>query len=157
MKSTKQQQIGTVNNHHTNRASARQETPKIEPRAAASGAIRTSARDYENPVNYQHPYESMRRLADALALGFDCNRTRHAYYRQMRLIHEHFGCDPEGISEEQMREYFLFVKLKKQWQPKTIRQAAGAARMFFVKSSGATTGRCFRRFERGIMIGCRRC
>jgi integrase len=54
----------------------------------------------------------------------------------MRLVHEHFGCDPEGISEAQMREYFLFVKLKKRWQPKTIRQAAGAARMFFGRLLG---------------------
>lgn len=138
MKSTKEHNTGTVySNIHTHTA------PRTcEQRVAASppplGVIRTAARDYANPVDYRHPYESMKRLAESLALGYDCNRTRHAYYRQMRLVHEHFGCDPERITEEQLRDYFLFVKLKKRWQPKTIRQAAGAARMFFVRMLGRT-------------------
>jgi integrase/recombinase XerD len=94
-------------------------------------AIRTSGREYANPVDYSHPYESMAHFADFLALHYDANRTRHAYYRQVRLIHEQLRCDPATITEAQLREYFLFVKLKKHWQPKSIRQAAAAARMFF--------------------------
>ena len=98
--------------------------------------IRTSARDYPNPVDYDHPYESMARFADFLALHYDANRTRHAYYRQVRLIHEHFACDPATLAEPQLREYLLFVKLKKQWKPKTIRQAVAAAKMCFVDLLG---------------------
>jgi integrase/recombinase XerD len=94
--------------------------------------IRTTARDYANPVDYQHPYPSMARFADRLALGYDANRTRHSYYRQLRLVHQHFGCDPAALTEAQLREYFLFVKLKKHWTPKSIRQALAATRMFFV-------------------------
>ena len=74
----------------------------------------------------------MAQFADLLALRYDANRTRHAYYRQLRLIHEHLTCDPATITEAQLRDYFLFVKLKKHWQPKSIRQAAAAARMFFI-------------------------
>jgi integrase len=96
-------------------------------------AIRTTAREYVNPVDYQHPYESMARFADFLALRYDANRTRHAYYRQVRLIHEHCACDPVAITEARLRDYFLFVKLKKQWKPKTIRQARAASTMFFVE------------------------
>lgn len=99
-------------------------------------AIRTTARDYANPVDYQHPYPSMARFADHLALGYDANRTRHSYYRQLRLIHQHLGCDPATITEAQLRDYFLFVKLKKHWTPKSIRQARAAASMFFVKLFG---------------------
>lgn len=99
-------------------------------------AIRTTARDFANPVDYQHPYPSMARFADHLALGYDANRTRHSYYRQLRLIHQHVGCDPATITEAQLRDYFLFVKLKKHWTPKTIRQARAAASMFFVKLFG---------------------
>lgn len=95
--------------------------------------IRLTGREYVNPVDYTHPYESMSRFADFLALRYDANRTRHAYYRQVRLIHQHFACDPVAISEAQLRDYFLVVKLKKHWQPKTIRQALAAARMFFVE------------------------
>jgi site-specific recombinase XerD len=94
------------------------------------------ARDYANPVDYIHPYPSMARFADHLALSYDANRTRHSYYRQLRLIHQHLGCDPVLITEAQLRDYFLFVKLKKHWKPKSIRQALAAATMFFVNLFG---------------------
>ena len=86
------------------------------------GAVRTSGREYVNPVDYEHPYPSMARFAGLLALRYDANRTRHAYYRQVRLIHEHFACDPATLTEADLRDYFLHVKLKKHWLPKTIRQ-----------------------------------
>lgn len=94
--------------------------------------ITTSARPYANPLDYHHPYDSMARFAQLLALHYDTDRTRHAYYRQLRLIHQHFGCDPLCLTEAQLRDYFLFVKLQKHWQPKSIRQALAAARMFYL-------------------------
>lgn len=106
------------------------------PEPSLPPGISTTARDYKNPVDYQHPYDSMARFADFLALHYDANRTRHAYYRQVRLLHDHFACDPTTISEAQLRDYLLFVKLKKRWQPKTIRQALAAAKMFFVQLLG---------------------
>ena len=109
---------------------------KWGPKPTLPPAIRTSARDYANPVDYNHPYESMARFADFLALRYDANRTRHAYYRQLRLLHQHFACDPATLTEAQLRDYFLFVKLKKHWKPKTIRQALAAAKMCFVDLLG---------------------
>lgn len=111
---------------------------KRGPTPSALAHIRLAAREYVNPVDYRHPYESMARFANALALRYDANRTRHAYYRQIRLLHEHFACDPVALSEAQLREYFLFVKLKKHWQPKSIRQAAAATRSFFRQGLGRT-------------------
>jgi len=124
--------------------SAPQVTPepqlgKCEPKPAkpvAPPGIRTTARDYANPVDYKHPYPCMAQFADLLALRYDANRTRHSYYRQLRLIHQHFNCDPSTITEAQLREYFLFVKLKKHWKPKSIRQALASARVFFVELLG---------------------
>ncbi len=109
--------------------------PGASPAAAATPAatIRTTGREYANPVDYSHPYASMARFAEFLALQYDANHTRHAYYRQLRLIHEQLQCDPATITEAQLRDYFLFVKLKKHWQPKSIRQAAAAARKFFIE------------------------
>src|SRR5262249_28240249 len=49
---------------------------------------------------------------------------------------EHFQCDPAALHEPQVRDYFLFVKLKKHWKPKTIRQAVAACRMFFIDLLG---------------------
>lgn len=108
--------------------------PKTDPPAAS--VIRTTARDFVNPVDYQHPYPSMAQFAEALALRYDANRTCHSYYRQMRLIHEYFPCDPADITEEQLRDYFLFIKLEKHWKPKSIRQALAAARLYFVDLQG---------------------
>ncbi len=107
-----------------------------KPRPPLPQDIQTVARDYENPVDYDHPYASMAEFAKALALRFDTHRTRHAYYRQMRLIHEHFGIDPATLSQTQLRDYFLYVKLQKHWKPKTIRQAVAASKMFFVDQMG---------------------
>ena len=93
--------------------------------------FRTTAREYVNPVDYRHPCDSMARFADLLALRYDANRTRHAYYRQVRLLHEHFAGDPATLSEAQLRDWFLHVKLKRRWLPKSIRQARAALRLFF--------------------------
>jgi integrase/recombinase XerD len=100
--------------------------------------IRLGEREVGNPIDYQHPYESMAHFAQLLALRYDANRTRHSYYRQLRLIHEYFGADPVALTEAQLRDYFLMVKLQKHWLPKSIRQARAAARMFFVDQLGHT-------------------
>lgn len=137
MKSTNPSLTGNLNPNPSERppakpAASRPATRKWRRKPAASEAIRTSGREYVNPVDYRHPYDSMARFAQWLALRYDANRTRHAYYRQLRLIAEHLRCDPAALTEAQLRDYFLFVKLKKHWQPKTIRQAAAAARMFYL-------------------------
>ena len=103
--------------------------PKKTPSAPVSvSTVRTTPRDFINPIDYQHPYDSMARFARALSLRYDANRTRHAYYRQLRLVHEHFDRDPALLTEDQLRDYFLFVKLRKQWKPKSLRQAVAATR-----------------------------
>ena len=77
-----------------------------------------------DPLTYQHRHASMAEYAKLLALRYDHSRTRHAYYRQLRLIADHFNCDPALLNESQLRDYFLHVKTIKCWRPKTIRQAA---------------------------------
>lgn len=86
-----------------------------------------------DPLDYDsHPYPSMRSFAEFLALRFDTPRTRHSYYRQMRLVHEFCECDPLTITESGLRDYILHVKTVKHWKPKTIRQSAAAAKLFFM-------------------------
>ena len=90
--------------------------------------------DQRDPIHYEtHPYPSMKRFAGLLVLRFNTPRTRHSYYRQLRLVHEFCGCDPAAITEERFRDYILHVKTKKLWKLKTIRQAAAAAKLFFVE------------------------
>jgi integrase/recombinase XerD len=78
----------------------------------------------------------MAEFAKRLALRYQQGRTRHAYYRQLRLIADHFDRDPATLTESEVRDYFLHVKTVKHWQPKTIRQAAACARLFFVEQLG---------------------
>jgi len=117
------------------RAKAREAATPPSP-SPLTPPIRTSPRDFVNPVDYNHPYECMDRFAKALALRYDANRTRHAYYRQLRLIHQHFGSDPSLLTQTQLRDYFLFIKLKKKWKPKSIRMAKAACYQFFIELLG---------------------
>ena len=88
-------------------------------------------RELPNPLTYNHAYESMARYAELLALRYDCNRTRHAYYRQLRILQEHFDCDPKSLTQDQIREYLLFLKFEKRWKPNTMRQAVACLKAFF--------------------------
>ena len=128
------------------RAKAQECVVRPVPKPAAS-TTRTTPTDFVNPVDYRHPYDSMDRFAKALALRYDANRTRHAYYRQLRLIHQHFKSDPALLTEAQLRDYFLFVKLQKHWKPKSIRQALAAARQFFVDLLGHADWAVFRQIR----------
>ena len=115
--------------------------PKTTPNSLKSnphhpGVTVDAGRAHRNPLEYDHPYPSMAEFAKLLALRFDSNRTCHAYYRDMRLVHDHIGCDPAAVSEEQFRDYILYVKTVKKWRPKTIRQTAASAKLFFVEMLG---------------------
>ena len=79
------------------------EKAKINPSSTApkSNLKRTGpGRPCANPLDYDHPFASMAEVAKLLNLRYDSNRTRHSYYRDMRLVHEHFGCDPALITDE---------------------------------------------------------
>jgi len=107
--------------------------PKSTHSSHANNISTEGGRVYRNPLDYDHPYESMAEFAKRLTLRHNANRTRHAYYRDMRLIHEHFGCDPASLAENQLRDYLLHVKTIKGWKPKTIRQTVASATIFFVE------------------------
>ncbi len=95
-----------------------------------------AGRVHRNPLDYDHPYPSMREFAVLLNLRYTCNRTRHSYYRDMRLVHEFCGKDPAMVSEEQFRDYILHVRNVKGWRPKTVRQTAASAKLFYLEMLG---------------------
>lgn len=98
---------------------------------------------HRDPLGYRHPYDSMRRYAELLALRHDSARTRHSYYRAMRLVHEHHGVDPATLGEDALRDYLLHVKMGKGWKPKTIGQTLACARLFFVELLGHNEWKVF--------------
>jgi hypothetical protein len=107
-----------------------------------------------DPLLYAHRHDSLRRFAELLALRYDMVRTRQAYYRHLRLIGDHFQSDPGSLTEEQLRDYFLHVKTRKAWKPKTIRQSTAAARLFFVDMSGRRDWLVFRRSAPATTTSC---
>lgn len=113
--------------------------PEHNPPSAQSGAPRhPDPRRRVDPLDYDHPWPAMAEFAKRLALRHDDNRTRHTYYRAMRLVHEFCKCDPALITQDQFRDYILHVKTVKGWKPKTIRQTVACAKLFFVEMLGHT-------------------
>ena len=103
-----------------------------------------AGRAQRDPIDYDsHPYPSMEQFAGFLALRYNTPRTRHSYYRQMRLVHEFCMADPETITETQYRDYLLHVKTVKHWKPKSIRQAAASAKLFFMEMMEHQTWKVF--------------
>ena len=110
---------------------------------ATSTTNTRAGRRHRDPLDYNHPYDSMRRYAELLALRHDCGRTRHSYYRAMRVLHEHFRADPATLGEDQFRDYILHVKTRKGWKPNTIRQTVACARIFFIEMLGRPEWKVF--------------
>lgn len=102
-----------------------------------------SGRAYSDPITYDHPWPSMIDYARLLALRYEALRTRHSYYRDMRLLHEYFGCDPATLRESDLTDYLIHVKMVKGWKPKTVRQISAAARLFFVEMLGRAAWKVF--------------
>lgn len=107
-----------------------------------------AGRTLRDPLDYEHhAYPSMKRFAELLALRYDTPRTRHSYYRDLRLIAEHFDADPAALTEGQFRDYVLHVKTIRLWKPKTIRQSAASARLFFVEMLGHDDWKVFSQIQ----------
>jgi len=109
----------------------------------AKPALIRSGKQYADPLDYSHPWPSMEQFARVLALRYDSLRTRHSYYRQLRLLGGHFSGDPALVTEEMLRDYLLHVKMVRHWQPKSIRQALATAQLFFIDQLGHPRWRLF--------------
>lgn len=57
--------------------------------------------------------------------------TKYRYVRLVRILAEHFKCDPATLNENQLREYDVFLRQQKQWKGSAMTQARVAYRSFF--------------------------
>lgn len=85
----------------------------------------------------------MAQFARLLALRYDSLRTRHSYYRQLRLLSDYADADPALITEAMLQDYLLHVKTVRLWKPKTVRQALATAQLFFIDQLGYERWRLF--------------
>lgn len=68
-------------------------------------------------------------------------RTLEEYGARVRLISEHYRRDPVELSEQEVRDYLVFLIRDKSLRPSSIRQARAALRLFYemiVKVNGWT-------------------
>ena len=73
----------------------------------------------------------MQRFAEYLQLQDFRLRTMQGYYRHIGLIAAHYACDPQELSNEQLRAYYVHVRCEKGWAPKSCRQSLAAAKHFY--------------------------
>lgn len=70
-------------------------------------------------------------LADLLVAGMS-KRTQTAYLRAVRQLRDYYnGTDPKQLSEQQVKDYLLWLRTEKRAAPGTLRIAIGGLRFFF--------------------------
>ena len=59
--------------------------------------------------------------------------TKKEYVRNVRKLAEHFQCDPATLTEDQLRQYFLFLREHKHYSPSPMKMAKYALLCFYVE------------------------
>ncbi|MGH9960320.1 MAG: site-specific integrase, partial [Pyrinomonadaceae bacterium] len=75
--------------------------------------------------------ELRKRMIECLQLRGLSERTQEAYVRAVRQLAEHYHKSPELISEEELRQYFLFLKNAKHYSRNTMTIAICGIRFFY--------------------------
>ena len=59
------------------------------------------------------------------------NRTQEVYLWSVKKLQQHFQLSPDQISEDQLREYFIYRKNISQWAPGTMKIAYAGIKFFY--------------------------
>ncbi|MCL4709094.1 tyrosine-type recombinase/integrase [bacterium] len=76
-----------------------------------------------------------RMLQDMQLHGYS-QRTQELYLRAVRQLAEHYHKPPDQITEEELRDYFLYVKNVKKWSRTASTIAISGIKFFFEKTLG---------------------
>jgi integrase len=74
-----------------------------------------------------------RMLEDMQLKGFS-ERTQECYLRSVRLLAQHFNKPPDQITEEELRNYFLYVKNVKKWKRATVTISLCGIKFFYTQT-----------------------
>jgi integrase/recombinase XerD len=69
--------------------------------------------------------------------------TKKEYVRNLRKLAEHFQCDPARLTENQLRQYFLFLRQGKQYKHSAMKAAKFALRSFYLECLKLTSWTVF--------------
>jgi len=74
------------------------------------------------------------RFIEDLQLQGKSDRTQQAYVRAVRMLAEHFHTPPDQLTDEQIRQYFLYVRNTRHWSFSTMKQALCAIKTFYTQT-----------------------
>src|SRR5215470_18389886 len=80
--------------------------------------------------------ELRKRMIESLQLQGYSERTQECYVRAVRQLAEHYHKSPDLISEEELRQYFLFVKNVKKYSRAASTIAICGIKFFYEKTLG---------------------
>ncbi len=80
--------------------------------------------------------ELRKRMLQDMQLHGYSQRTQEMYLRAVRQLAEHFHKPPDQITEEELRDYFLYVKNVKKWSRTASTIAICGIKFFFEKTLG---------------------
>lgn len=89
-----------------------------------------------HPVYYNHNYASLKDFAEHLSLVGKSLGSAQSYYRQMRLVSEHFVANPKSLPQKRLGEYLVYLKEDRGWAASTRRQATASCREFYAGMLG---------------------
>lgn len=92
---------------------------------------------FKAPAGLKHSYfppDLRQRFIEDLQLQGMGERTQQAYARTVRQLADHCRKSPAEISEEELREYFLYVKNVKKWSRATMTQSICGIKRFFERT-----------------------
>src|SRR5438132_7457987 len=75
--------------------------------------------------------ELRQRMIESLQLRGLSERTQEAYVRAVRQLAEHYHKSPDLITEEELRQYFLFIKNVKHYSRNTMTIAICGVKFFY--------------------------
>jgi integrase/recombinase XerD len=80
--------------------------------------------------------ELRKRMIECLQLRGINPRTQEVYVRAVRQLADHYHKPPDAITEEELRQYFLYLKNVKHYARATLTVALCAIKFFFEKTLG---------------------
>ena len=80
-----------------------------------------------------HNYPSILQFQQLVELKDYRPATKKEYVRYVRKLAQHFQCDPATLTENQLREYFLFLRQHKHYKPAPMKAAKYSLLCFYVE------------------------
>lgn len=84
-----------------------------------------------NPLGKFFPEDLRKRLSEDLHLTGKAKRTHDGYIRAVRQLSDFAQCSPDQVTETQVRQFFLHLKIEREFAHGSLRVALSGVKFFF--------------------------